>query len=83
MFRTSRPTTMDTSLKAQFEMQSLQFAELLSDLQKVTVELDEERTSRQSQIDEACQASVAAAAAAEAENNKTSEVIKHHTKQAK
>ena len=59
---------VDTSLKAQFEQQSQQFAELLSTLQKVTVELEDEKESKQKQIAEATKASEAAAAAAEAQS---------------
>ena len=73
--RKSILTEQHTSLKVQFEQQSQQFAELLSTLQKVTVELDDEKTSRQRLIDEASQETKAATVAAESRANGLEEEI--------
>ena len=55
------PRAGDASLRKQFEVQSQNFAAVLTDLQQLTLELAEQRATTQQQIDEATAASQARA----------------------
>ena len=57
----ARRASQDASLKKQFELQSQNFAAVLTDLQVITRELDEQRASTQRNIDEATAASLSRA----------------------
>ena len=60
------PTREHLALKQQFEVQSANFAAVLTDLQRLTVELDEQRAETAAKIQAATEASCKAAEEAEA-----------------
>ena len=55
------PSRETLALRKQFEVQSQNFAAVLTELQQLTLQLDEQRASTQVQIDSACAASEARA----------------------
>lgn len=58
---TMGPSRETLALRKQFEVQSQNFAAVLTELQQLTLQLDEQRDATQKQIDEACTASEARA----------------------